>query len=708
MKQKWFLILFCFQLIFSIFAKAETGWMDRSSSIFFPASLKKTILVNQNFSLFWWNFLVIKKTEKNQKKSDQFCTDLKKLTPELLLRVECKQSLTELSSVLESWEQDYFLRESMPSASILKSKMNETLAQASLPSMNAEMLSLLRADPFSTWKSLYQLVLKRVPIEFKSGSEYIIIPIQFAFPPNETAKTIQLSSRLDSDWYFVGPHSSTLQNESQIKKDLDSVSMVGMTLLCVVIAFLVYFKKTGLLLLFPIVFIGMGISTAVTIIFFGSIHGLTLSFGTGIVGLALDYGFQAVLNSKMKSVWKTNLCGLSTTLAGLLVMLFSGIPLLKQMMFFAIVGLVASFIIFYVMIKWKPSFFQSAPLTCAPKLCNWKAWVSLAFILISVVGFFGIKPNLSLQQFDYQEERIKPIHEWVFKSLGLKPPLFQVHDQAELIQTETEKEWADKQKINIENYSNYLPSQEQQLSNLKTWENGWTQFELTWSKEERSFFSPFLKKISFNPKHDPRSYQQHLFSHQDWLTLWLPKTDEEEKKIRIQFPLTTSLREVVSQFPTMLSQELNWMVPLSVLLALMIHLIYYRRFSFAVIALIPFFTGVGALVIAKFLFNLEISFITVVGLVMVFGFSLDYGIFATDACRDSLHENLNLDSLNGVWTGILYSAIATIAGFFPLLFCVHPVLRQLGQALFFGGVGTYIGSIWGIPSMMKRLKVGKE
>ena len=148
--------------------------------------------------------------------------------------------------------------------------------------------------------------------------------------------------------------------------------------------------------------------------------------------------------------------------------------------------------------------------------------------------------------------------------------------------------------------------------------------------------------------------------------------------------------------PEELSEELKWMAPLSIMLAALILFIYYRSAAETFSALLPFFTGIGLVSLSILLFRFDISFVTIIGLVMVFGFSIDYGIFATDVNR-----GLKGQSEDGVWTGLTFAILATCAGFFPLLFCKHPILLGLGQTLFIGGLGTYIGAIWGIPGFSK-------
>ena len=47
-------------------------------------------------------------------------------------------------------------------------------------------------------------------------------------------------------------------------------------------------------------------------------------------------------------------------------------------------------------------------------------------------------------------------------------------------------------------------------------------------------------------------------------------------------------------------------------------------------------------------------------------------------------------------------AVVTVAGFVPLLFAHHPVMFQLGHALTWGALGTYLGSVFGLPWLYRR------
>ncbi len=94
--------------------------------------------------------------------------------------------------------------------------------------------------------------------------------------------------------------------------------------------------------------------------------------------------------------------------------------------------------------------------------------------------------------------------------------------------------------------------------------------------------------------------------------------------------------------------------------------------------------------------QLPLSFISLIGLLMVFGFSLDYGIFVVDLMR---HRN---EGKFGVWSALGVCSFSAVAGFAPLVFAGHPVLNDLGQILLWGSVGTFIGTFWGIPGLYRR------
>jgi predicted exporter len=90
------------------------------------------------------------------------------------------------------------------------------------------------------------------------------------------------------------------------------------------------------------------------------------------------------------------------------------------------------------------------------------------------------------------------------------------------------------------------------------------------------------------------------------------------------------------------------------------------------------------------------GFVSLVGLLMVFGTATDYGVFCANYYLNSQLTR------RGIWTALLFSGVVTIVGFLPLLFTRHIVLRQLGEPLCLGTVGTLIGTFLVQPWWMRR------
>jgi hypothetical protein len=707
MRGQRFFFLLCFFITSSAHA---IQWMDRSSTIFFPNALKTQIQASQSFPVFWWNFLIFDQVGPGDTarwtKIKNICAELKTHSKEEVLRVECESSPAEFAALVKDWAHDLPLRIDQPKTEASLEHFNQVLSQASLVPGSSSLMQVLRLDPFESWKELKGLAEKRIPLPFPRLNGYfydlqtsrVLIPIQFAFPPTETKKTKVLINF--SDGNLIGAHGSSLENETRIMTDLHGVSLIGFFILAAFSVVLALLGAIRVVPLFAVILAGTGIGFLLTFLVFGSVHGLTLSFGSAIIGLGMDYAFQAALNAKEPGIWKSNLCGLSTTLIGLVILMFSSVPLLRQMMFFSTTGLISSFLLCYFIFKKWPGRFEVTSIHYHPKMNVFKKFSTLGLLALALLGLFTFEPKLDLKQFNFEKTKNHELSTWLYQSLETKSPLFSIHKtSAALLESTREKSWAESHELALETLANYLPDAQTQNAHLKTWKS-WPDFQKHLNENQTRFFAPFLSEIAFKAytlENPVRAYLNHLNHEDEWITLWLPKTSEQEKEIRREFKDTTSLSEIVSVFPKTLAHELEWMGPLSMLLAAFFHFIYYRRISYSLIALLPFFTGFGLVTLARLLLHFELSFISIMGLILVFGFSLDYGIFATDAC---LHPERK-----GMWPGILLAAFSTIAGFVPLVFCQHPVLKDLGLTLFFGGVGTLVGSLYTIPTVIKWVRL---
>jgi Protein export membrane protein len=713
----------------ALWAPLEAG-VQTSQKVFFPKGLGEKLEAYTSFPLTWWNFLSFDlKDDTDFSYLRTTCTQFRAETRDLVALLACGDDLEVFQGWVKEWARDYALRESKPSDLVLKEKLQGTLSRASLP-LPPSLMSILRVDPLASYRTLQEKLQKRSPIHLprREGVFYdekerrALIPIKLNFPPMMAEKTEALNAALGrvcgpkencDRWNLLGAHGATLQNQHQVRDDFSRVTVLGLVLLVVGLGSLALLGRGKLLLIAPIVGVAVAVSAGLTHWLFGGIHGLTLSFGSGIIGLALDYGFHRALNPQ-GYVARSNLFGLLTTVGVLVVLMASQIPLVRQIMFFSAVGISTAFLLIWVAYEGLGWFSKIPGFALAPRPHFAKLGFVAALMAGVPVGFFVLHPQFDLARFNFETARERELMLWLVKQTNLSPPLFIVDKEGtgseRLERAAKTMKWADR-KLRVENVASYLPLLSDQTRNLESWtgtpctdKGPIFNFQKTVSRDQQTFFSPFFENFNcerLTPRADGDLpiYVADFTAHGRWLTLFFPSSPEELRSVKTNYPTATSLKEVVQFFPETLSAEMRWMVPAAMLLICGLLWIYYRRWELALISLVPFLTGVGFFVWLALLFHLDVSFVTLVGLVMLCGLSVDYGIFATDAARFPPNP-----ATPGAWTAILFASLATLSGFVPLLLCRHQVLFQLGQVLSAGTFGTILGAFWGVPLLARKFQ----
>jgi predicted exporter len=348
----------------------------------------------QSFPLFWWNFLVLDNASESPEKVRALCIALRDAPNSPLSKIPCGSNLGSFLPMLRDWARDYSLRVPVPARSEITARFQETYSQATLP-LGKEILGVLREDPLGTYRDLRLALESQVMMDLpREGGVFIdretkrvVLPLQFMSVPSDTAPTERFYKILSEactriecpSFTLVGPHASTFTNERQVMSDLRRVSILGLLFTLAQVAYLIFSKRARALWLFPPVLLAIAASTALTVLIFGSIHGLTLSFGTGLIGLALDYGLHSAFNMEKRGVWRANLCGIVTSLCGFGVLYFSEIPLIRQLMTFALIGVIVAGLIFYLLHNWRGEYFSLRPMNYEPRITRPKRFLFSLF-----------------------------------------------------------------------------------------------------------------------------------------------------------------------------------------------------------------------------------------------------------------------------------------------------------------------------------------
>ena len=152
------------------------------------------------------------------------------------------------------------------------------------------------------------------------------------------------------------------------QKELFWMGTVSTILLAVLL--LVFFKKLSLIaFLFLPLFFGISFGLFSTLLVFGKVHALTLTFGTTLIGCAIDYPIHYFIHSVQsrkklstadlfRTIGPGLLLGLGTTVLGYALLSVTPLPGLRQIAVFTSFGLIA---VFVAVVVWLPQFCITLP-----------------------------------------------------------------------------------------------------------------------------------------------------------------------------------------------------------------------------------------------------------------------------------------------------------------------------------------------------------
>ena len=149
---------------------------------------------------------------------------------------------------------------------------------------------------------------------------------------------------------MTGPGVFSVTSRDTIKNQVSRLSIISVVLIASLLV-LVYRSFTALALGYLPVLSGVLAGIAAVSLGFGSVHGITLGFGTALIGEAVDYSIYLFVQSDqsgagrqnwIKRFWPTIRLGVLTSIAGFASLLLSGFPGLAQLGLYSIAGLVTA------------------------------------------------------------------------------------------------------------------------------------------------------------------------------------------------------------------------------------------------------------------------------------------------------------------------------------------------------------------------------
>ncbi|HZW12980.1 MAG TPA: MMPL family transporter [Noviherbaspirillum sp.] len=186
------------------------------------------------------------------------------------------------------------------------------------------------------------------------GQQLAMAKLQEAF---DTAVKGQGTPAASAKLVMTGPGVFSVLSRQTIESEVTRLSVIG-TLIIVALLLTVYRSFTALVLgLLPVIS-GAVVGVVAVSLGFGLVHGITLGFGTTLIGEAVDYSIYLFVQSRQGSAdasgasgaspdwvadfWPTIRLGVMTSIMGFASLLLSSFPGLAQLGLYSIAGLVAA------------------------------------------------------------------------------------------------------------------------------------------------------------------------------------------------------------------------------------------------------------------------------------------------------------------------------------------------------------------------------
>ena len=149
---------------------------------------------------------------------------------------------------------------------------------------------------------------------------------------------------------MTGPGVFSVTSRDSIKHQVTRLSLISLAFIATLLWF-VYRSFSALVLGLLPVMSGVLAGIAAVSLGFGTVHGITLGFGTALIGEAVDYSIYLFVQSEQNSAdrqdwikrfWPTIRLGVLTSIFGFASLLLSGFPGLAQLGLYAMAGLIAA------------------------------------------------------------------------------------------------------------------------------------------------------------------------------------------------------------------------------------------------------------------------------------------------------------------------------------------------------------------------------
>lgn len=531
---------------------------------------------------------------------------------------------------------------------------------------------------------------------------------------------------------MTGPGVFSVVARDTIKTQVRVIFIIS-SILIGVLLLAVYRSATALLLGFLPVLTGVVAGIAAVSLGFGVVHGITLGFGTALIGEAVDYSIYLFMQSEhsqgdqerqreawVSNVWPTVRLGVLTSVFGFAVLLLSGFPGLAQLGLYSVAGLVAAAAMTrFVLPHLLPRNFKIADVTKAGKVLATFAnqaiklrWLAMVLLLVSSVIVYQHHDRLwnkELAALSPVSQADQHLDTRLRSGMGAPDVRYVVVvsgdsqqaalESAEKVSKALHPLVEQEELQSFDSASHYLPSNAQQKARITALPDADTlksrlNLAIKDLPVKAKIFQPFLEDVetakqlpllnrkSLDGTSMAMAVDAMLLQQGKHWTALIPLTAGEGKsidaeKVRQQLQaipeaLFVDMKSESNKLYATYMDEAIMLSLAGVVAIIALLIVVLRSFSRVVAIVIPLAAAVLTVTAGLALFGQQLIILHLIGMLLIVAIGSNYALFF----------NPPSDTVESItprtYASLLFANIATVLGFGLLAFSTVPVLQAMG------------------------------
>ncbi|WP_158409016.1 MMPL family transporter [Endomicrobium proavitum] len=554
----------------------------------------------------------------------------------------------------------------------------------------------------------------------------------YALKIDEIFKTIKKDLPENTSVFYMGAPRYTVENRSVIVSDMSKIFAISTALM--IALFLVFLRDKKAIFIYVMPAVTIIFAAVITFFTFKTISGITIGFGSVLMGLSVDYSVYMYFAMKSsteenkfanaKKMFKPIFISAMTSIFTFMILFFSNIGVFRQIALFCAGGLLIamalSFLtaafIFDVKKEELSKKEELKQINVAVTLKPYVAWI-IVFVIFSagIVGFKFVQFDISLQSLNtvtknFENDR-KEFEELIGGAYDNNAMVFVLGKDKEEVLENNEKLF----QINSGHLklAELFPSQKTKANNVKRWKNFWTAQKIADIKKaiNKMSIKYAIKPDAFDNFYNYLNTGQ-FGEHErfDMYEIFNPiiQTGEEYAFVNI-VPAQAQINNNDNIETVMISNEVLqkkivsdisssfFVIVISLIIFSFVALVaMLKSFKLALLSLLPPLCSICIFFAMAALLSIKINLFGLFAMPLLLGLGIDYGLFV-------IFQNTAATELHPT-KAVVIAAFSTLIGFGSLMAAQHKVLFIIGFMVFTGILTAILVSIFILPAFLKNIK----